>query len=112
MLVPASLAVAVYAGDVSGILAFQSSVLLLVLLVALVLKTYAFVNSLLWSAQHYEAAGKLSKPAWVAILGIGLAAQILLIQASPLNLIHLAASIAAIVYVVDVRPAMASLTRR
>ncbi len=94
------------------ILEFQSTVMLVVLLIALVVKTYAFVNSLLWSAEHYHAAGKLTKPAWCAILGVGLAAQIILISASPLNLIHLVASVAAIVYVVDVRPALASLTRR
>ena len=96
----------------SGFVAFQSGVLLIVLIIALAVKTFAFVNALLWSAQHYEAAGKLSKPAWVAILGVGFAAQVLLVQASPLNLIHLIASVAAIVYIVDVRPAMASLTRR
>lgn len=94
------------------ILEFQSTVLLVVLLIAVVVKTYAFVNSLMWSAEHYTAAGKLTKPAWCAILGVGLAAQIIMIGASPLNLIHLAFSVAAIVYVVDVRPAMAGLTRR
>lgn len=96
----------------TGFIAFQSGVMLVVLIISLVVKTYAFVNSLLWSAQHYEAAGKLTKPAWVAILGVGFAAQIILVGASPLNIIHLIASVAAIVYIVDVRPAMASLTRR
>ncbi|WP_235736585.1 DUF2516 family protein [Nocardioides alcanivorans] len=96
----------------SGIIAFQSGVMLIVLIIALVVKTYALVNALLWSAQHYEAAGKLTKPAWVAILGVGFAAQIILIEASPLNIIHLIASVAAIVYIVDVRPAMATLRSR
>lgn len=96
----------------SGIIAFESTVMLVVLAISLIVKTYAFVNSLLWSAQHYEAAGKLTKPAWVAILGVGFAAQLIMLGASPLNLINLIATIAAIVYIVDVRPAMAGLTRR
>lgn len=86
--------------------------MLAVLIIALVVKTYAFVNSLLWSAQHYEAAGKLTKPAWVAILGVGFAAQLIMLGASPINLINLITSIAAIVYIVDVRPAMAELNHR
>lgn len=94
------------------VLLFQSAVLMVVLLIAVAVKAFAFVNALLWSAESYHAAGKLTKNAWVVILGVGLAAQIILITASPLNLIHLAASIAALVYVLDVRPAMASLTRR
>lgn len=86
--------------------------MLAVLIIALAVKTYAFVNSLLWSAQHYEAAGKLTKPAWMAILGIGLAAQLIMLGASPINLINLITTIAAIVYIVDVRPAMAELNHR
>lgn len=91
---------------------FQSTVLMVVLLIAVVVKAFAFINALLWPAAAYDAAGKLTKNAWVAILGVGLAAQIILITASPLNLIHLIASIAALVYVLDVRPALRSLTRR
>ncbi|CAM3267085.1 DUF2516 domain-containing protein [Nocardioides dubius] len=91
---------------------FQSTVLMVVLLIAVVVKAFAFINALLWPAAAYDAAGKLTKNAWVAILGVGLAAQIILITGSPLNLIHLIASIAALVYVLDVRPALRSLTRR
>jgi hypothetical protein len=83
-----------------------------VVLVALALKAFAFVNALLWPAEAYTAAGKLTKPAWCAILGLGLAAQVLLLGSSPLNPIHLIATIAAIVFLVDVRPAVSGLTRR
>ena len=87
-------------------------VLLTVVLLSLGLKAFAFVNALLWPAETYTAAGKLTKPAWLAILGLGLAAQVLLINSSPLNPIHLIATIAAIVFLVDVRPAVSELTRR
>jgi hypothetical protein len=87
-------------------------ILLAVIMIALAVKAFAFVNALMWPAEAYSAANKLSKPGWLAILGLGLAAQVLLINASPLNPIHLIASIAAIVFLVDVRPAVSGLTRR
>ncbi len=73
-------------------------------------KIYAFVTALLFSSDHYRAGDKLSKPAWVAILGIGAAAQLLMLQ--PTNLINLAFTIATFVYLADVRPALSSLHQR
>ena len=93
-------------------LALEGRVLLLVTLILLVVKIFAFVNSLMFSAESYAAAGKLTKPVWALILGLGVALQVLLISASPINLISLVFTIAALVYLADVRPALASLTRR
>lgn len=95
-----------------NIFVVEGYVILAVIFLALAVKAFAFVNALLWPSEAYSAANKLTKPAWLAILGIGLAAQVILINASPLNPIHLIASIAAIVFLVDVRPAVAELTRR
>ncbi|WP_217996898.1 DUF2516 family protein [Nocardioides jensenii] len=95
-----------------NIFAIENYVMLAVVLIALAIKVFAFVNALLWPSDAYTAANKLTKPAWVAILGLALLAQLLLAEASPLNLLHLIGSIAAIVYLVDVRPAVAELTRR
>ena len=81
-----------------------------VALVLLVVKIFAFVNSLLWSSESYEAAGKLTKPAWTIILGLGAVVQ--LVFPGVINLLNLAFTIAALVYLADVRPALASLTRR
>jgi hypothetical protein len=97
---------------VLNVFALEGHVLLLVTLLLLVVKIFAFVNSLMFSAESYRAAGKLTKPAWALILGLGLALQVLLINASPINLIGLVFTIAALVYLADVRPALASLTRR
>jgi hypothetical protein len=80
----------------------------IVVLVLLVVKLFAFVNSLLYSAEAYDAANKLTKPAWTIILGIGLACEVV---GMPM-IVNLAFTIAAFVYLVDVRPALASLTRR
>jgi hypothetical protein len=84
--------------------------MMIVELVLLVVKVFAFVNCLMYSAPAYDAANKLTKPAWAIILGLGLVAQ--LVMGSPLGLINLAFTIAAFVYLADVRPALASLTRR
>ena len=38
---------------------------------------FAFVNSLLFSAEAYMAAGKLTKPAWCIILGLAVLLQLI-----------------------------------
>lgn len=98
-----------YAGSVA-FFEFQGYVYLAVMLALLAVKSYAFISSLMFPAEAYTATGKLTKPAWTIILGIGLLAQVLLLNASPINLIHLAFTIAALVYLADVRPALAEVT--
>jgi Protein of unknown function (DUF2516) len=88
----------------------ETAFMLIVELVLLVVKLIAFVNSLLYSAEAYHAANKLTKPAWTIILGLGLVVQVVL--GGPLGIVNLAFTIAAFVYLADVRPALASLTRR
>jgi len=85
---------------------------LLVEVILLGVKIYAFVNCLMFSKEAYVPANKLTKPAWAIILGLGLVLQVLMAGSSPINLINLAFTIAAFVYLADVRPALASLTRR
>ncbi len=89
----------------------QFGVLMLISLALLVLKLFAFVSSLLWPAQAYDAANKLTKPAWTIILGLGVAVH-LTIGAGVTSLLNLVFTVAALVYVLDVRPALASLRRR
>jgi hypothetical protein len=88
----------------------EANFMLVVELALLAVKVFAFVNSLLWSTESYTAAGKLTKPAWCIILGLGLAVQF--VFPGLLNLLNLVFTIAALVYLADVRPALASLTRR
>lgn len=94
------------------IYAFQSTLMLVVLIALLVIKGFAFINSLLYSPQAYDAAGKLTKAAWCTITGLGFAAQLVLIGSSPLGIIHLVFTIAALVYLADVRPALAEVTTK
>ena len=88
----------------------QGYVSLIALVAMLGIKGFAFVSSLLYSAEAYHAAGKLTKTTWCAILGLGFAAQVIL-MGSPFGLINLAAVIAAFVYLADVRPALREMTR-
>lgn len=82
---------------------------LVVAFVLLVVKIFAFVNSLMHSNEEYEAAGKLTKTAWSLILGLGVVVQLLL--GGPLGLLNIVFTIAAFVYLADVRPAIAELRR-
>ena len=84
------------------------SLLLLLLGVgALVLKLWALVDSITRPGPAFPAAGKLTKPAWIAIL----AAALLLTGASFIGLLGIIGTIAAIVYLVDVRPAVRELNQ-
>lgn len=94
----------------STVLDLQMNLMFVVYLVLLGVKVFAFVNSLLWSAEHYTAAGKLTKPAWTIILGLGVLVQALI--PGIINFLNLIFTIAAFVYLADVRPALAGLTRR
>ena len=87
----------------------QGGIVLLIYFVLLAIKIYAFISSLTFSAEAYEAAGKLTKPAWTIILGLAVVLQLLF---AGVLFLHLAFTIAALVYLADVRPALAGLTRR
>ncbi len=83
---------------------FGTSQLLLLVLGAgaLGLKVWALVDALSRPAPAFEAAGKLTKTAWVVILVLA----VLLGRLALLGLFGLVGLVAAIVYLVDVRPAV------
>ncbi|EON22741.1 hypothetical protein CF8_3331 [Nocardioides sp. CF8] len=83
---------------------------LLVLLVMLGVKGFAFINAVLYPTEAYPASSRGTKAAWTIGLGLGLVAQILI--PTPLTLINLAFTIAAFVYLADTRPALAEVTQR
>ena len=72
---------------------------------ALALKLWALVDACVRPGAAYAAAGKLSKPAWIAILAVA----VLLTGGDVLGLLGLVSVVAAIVYLVDVRPAVREL---
>ena len=98
---------------VLNVFQFDGYFMLAVILALLAVKVFAFVSSLLFSTESYRAANKLTKPTWCAILGLGVACHFLGgFLFGPLGLVNLAFTIGALVYLADVRPALASLTRR
>ena len=92
------------------VLQVENTLLLGLFFVLLAVKIYAFGSSLLFSTEAYSAANKLTKPAWSIILGLGMVLQVLI--QSPKGILSIAFTIAAFVYLADVRPALANLTRR
>lgn len=88
----------------------QSSILLLATLLLFALQAWALVDAITHRPEVYEAAGKQTKTMWLVILGVTTAAH--MIFWDPINLLNLVGAVAAIVYLVDVRPALRSLTRR
>lgn len=71
----------------------------------LLTEAVALVHSIMQRADAYTAAGKLTKPSWV---GINLAAVLvtLLFGALTSSILGMIAIVAALVYMVDVRPAL------
>ncbi len=88
---------------------FESLLLQTLYWAVLALTLWAFVDALSRPAAGFVAAGKLTKPGWAAITG--LAALIIFWQQNPMTFLGLPAVIAAIVYLVDVRPAVRGLPR-
>jgi hypothetical protein len=73
-----------------------------------VVEAFAFADAVTRPAPAYVAANKLNKQAWLIILGLALLVHVLL-AGSFLSLIGV---VAALVYLLDARPALRELTRR
>jgi hypothetical protein len=71
----------------------------------LVLKVWALADAVYRPGAYYAAAGKWSKIGWVVVLAVAL----LLTGGDFLGLLGLVSVVAAIVYLVDVRPAVRAL---
>ena len=72
------------------------------------LTVWAFVDAVIRPAGGFVAAGKLTKPGWAAITALAARGHPL---AGPMSFLGLPAIIAAVVYLVDVRPAVRGLRR-
>jgi hypothetical protein len=88
--------------------AYESSVLGIVYLVLTLVKVFAFIDAATRPAEAFTAADKMTKPAWLLILGLAVACDLLLGSL----LLRLFGTVAAFVYILDARPALASVTRR
>ena len=75
-------------------------VLMVLHFAVLIVTVYAFVHAAIQRPDAYTAAGKLTKPVWLAILGGG--ALLGFVLGSPMG--SAIAAVAAGIYLVDVRP--------
>jgi hypothetical protein len=91
-------------------LGYQSGFWGVVYLVLTAVKLFALVDAVLRPAPAYQAADKQTKTAWMWILGLTFAVNVL--WPAVLGLFFLAGTVAAFVYILDVRPALAAVTRR
>jgi hypothetical protein len=82
----------------------------LVIWVALLgMKVFALVDALRYTNNHYVSAGKRSRTLWLVLTGLSLAFHLI---TNVLDLVSLAGTIASIVYLVDVRPALQQVSGR
>jgi uncharacterized membrane protein len=87
----------------------QNSVLAVVYLALAVVKGWALIDAILRPAAAFPAADKLTKTAWLWITGLAFVAHYV---SSMVGILSLLGTVAAFVYILDVKPALASVTRR
>jgi hypothetical protein len=90
--------------------AIESGIMLVVTLVLFAVKAFAFIDALGRPDQVFPAADRQTKKFWLLILGLFLLEHIIFWQV--LGILSLIGTIAALVYVLDVRPTVRSLTSR
>jgi hypothetical protein len=90
-----------FGAAVSGV---QSLVLWGLLLLSLGVKIFVVVDAARHKPATYVAAGKRTKNLWLAIAGVSLAVQVAV--SNPLYFLNVIGLVAAVVYLVDVRPAL------
>jgi hypothetical protein len=96
---------------VSGILVDGfNNVLSYLTLVVLLFEVVAFVDALIRRKDAFPAVDKQTKPFWLIILGIAVAVSIIPIGGFLSTMLVLAGLVAAIVYMVDVRPRVRAIT--
>lgn len=90
---------------------FREMVLLAATVAMFAIKAWAFVDAISHRPEAFVAADKQTKAMWLVILGVSLAAQVIF-MGDPINLLNIAGAIASLVYLVDARPVLRSLSRR
>ena len=68
------------------------------------------VDALVRRPDAFVAAGKMTKQAWLLILGLSALAAVLFPQ--PIGLFSIVGTVASFVYLLDARPAVVEVTRR
>jgi hypothetical protein len=90
--------------------AIESGIMLVATLVLFAVKAFAFVDALGRPDQAFPAADRQTKKFWLLVLGLFLLEHIIFWQV--LGILSLIGTIAALVYVLDVRPTVRAITSR
>ena len=83
------------------------TLMLVIILAALALGIFDFVDAAMRPAEAFVAAGKLTKPAWLVIVGIS---TVVIWFFGIISFLGIPAVVALLVYLVDVRPAVRAVT--
>ncbi len=87
--------------------AIESFIELLILIPLLVMKIFALADAAYRKDAFFVAADKQNKAFWLILLAIFLVLQVLI--RSPLQMLNLIGTVAAAVYLVDVRPTLRAM---
>ena len=88
----------------------QANFISLVYLALTVVKLWALVDAITRPSQAFPAADKQTKPFWIWLLAIFFVANV--VFPSVIGILALIGTVAAFVYLIDVKPALAAVTRR
>jgi hypothetical protein len=95
---------------VFAVFEIQNVFILVASLLVFIVQAWAFVDAVSHRPEAFVAADKLTKPTWLIILGVALAAHMLIWN--PMSFLNLIGAVAGIVYLVDARPALRAVTGR
>ena len=90
-----------------SLFAAMGSIELVISLVLFACKAFAFVDAVTRPPAVFAAADKQTKNFWLIVLGLFLIANMLIWQ--PISILNLIGTVAAFVYLADVRPALREL---
>src|SRR4051812_50205126 len=102
----------------NGVYTIQFFIVLVLAVVAFAVEVWALVDALRQSSNAFPAAGKLTKPLWLIILGVAAALGFLALPVngggalSPLGFLSIIGGVAAAVYPTDERPPGRQMRRR
>lgn len=96
--------------DASSVFIVEGWVSFALYYLLLAVKVFALGDAIVRSSPAFVAAEKQTKVIWLLILGVGLALHVL--RANPIDLFNLVGTVAAFVYLADVRPILRSMHRR
>ncbi|MFD1858877.1 DUF2516 family protein [Aeromicrobium camelliae] len=71
--------------------------------ILLCVKAFALIDCIRRRPYDFELAGTLQKKAWLVILALSVAVHLIFVSSGPLGLLNLAGTVAALVYLAQLR---------